>query len=252
ILPEHVEAAREVLIERRDTHLDSLVERLREERVRRIVEPILVGELLPRDVYSDDVAYCQDLGLVRSGPSGLEIANPIYREVIPRALAWVLQQTLPIPRAPYIAADGTLRFEKLIGDFLTFWKEHGEFLLKGENYPEAAPHLVLMAYLQRVVNAGGVIEREYAVGMGRMDLLIRWRHPGGEQREAIEIKVWRTNRPDPLLQGLAQLSGYLERLGLDEGTLVIFDRGQQAPPLPDRASLTHIEHAGRPIRLLRL
>ncbi|MBI2570323.1 MAG: hypothetical protein HYV63_25250, partial [Candidatus Schekmanbacteria bacterium] len=98
-----------------------------------------MGELLPRDVYSDDVAYCQDLGLVRSGPAGLEIANPIYREVIPRALAWVLEQTLPIPRAPYIATDGTLRFETLIGDFLTFWKEHGEFLLKASPLAKIRP-----------------------------------------------------------------------------------------------------------------
>ncbi|MBI2571780.1 MAG: hypothetical protein HYV63_32625, partial [Candidatus Schekmanbacteria bacterium] len=84
ILPEHVEAAREVLIERRDTHLDSLVERLREERVRRIVEPILVGELLPRDVYSDDVAYCQDLGLGRlrgRHPQRLPIGNRRHRRV---------------------------------------------------------------------------------------------------------------------------------------------------------------------------
>ncbi|MBI2567491.1 MAG: hypothetical protein HYV63_10705 [Candidatus Schekmanbacteria bacterium] len=85
-----------------------------------------------------------------------------------------------------------------------------------------------------------------------MDLLIRFRHPGGEQRDAIEIKVWRSNRPDPLRQGRAQLSGYLARLGLDEGTLVVFGRREQAPALPDRASLARIEHPGRQIRLLRL
>ncbi|MBI2567212.1 MAG: hypothetical protein HYV63_09305 [Candidatus Schekmanbacteria bacterium] len=65
------------------------------------------------------------------------------------------------------------------------------------------------------------------------------------QREAIKIKVWRTGRPAPLPQELERLAGHLERLGMTEGTFVIFDRREQAAALPDRASMTHIEHAGR-------
>ncbi len=104
-------SAKEILIERRDTHLDSLVDRLRELRVRRVLEPILAGELLSPDLLEDDIQFVKDLGLVVSGPAGLEIANPIYREVIPRALAWVVQESLPVPRAPFIAPDGTLRID---------------------------------------------------------------------------------------------------------------------------------------------
>jgi hypothetical protein len=117
----HIERAKEILIERRDTHLDSLIDRLREPRVRRILEPILTGELLPPDLLDDDVQFVKDLGLVASGPTGLEVANPIYREVIPRALTWVMQDTLPVPRAPFIAPDGGLRFEKILEDFRAFW-----------------------------------------------------------------------------------------------------------------------------------
>jgi hypothetical protein len=86
IEPRHVERAKEILIERRDTHLDSLIDRLREPRVRRVLEPILAGELLSPDLLDDDVQLVKDLGLIASGPAGLEVANPIYREVIPRAL----------------------------------------------------------------------------------------------------------------------------------------------------------------------
>ncbi len=82
-----VEQAREILILRRDTHLDSLVDQLREPRVQRVIEPIMVGEAPSADVLGDDVAFAEDLGLVRGGPQGLEIASPIYREIIPRALA---------------------------------------------------------------------------------------------------------------------------------------------------------------------
>src|SRR5262249_7102001 len=81
------ERAQEILIERNDTHLDSPAERLREPRVRRVIEPILAGTELG-DVPDDDRRFVVDLGLARrSTTGGLEIANPIYREVIPRSLA---------------------------------------------------------------------------------------------------------------------------------------------------------------------
>lgn len=248
----HVERAKEILIERRDTHLDSLIDRLREPRVRRVLEPILAGEYLPPDVLHDDIQFAKDLGLVASGKAGLEIANPIYREVIPRALAWVVQETLPVPRAPYIAEDGTLRTGKLLDDFRAFWCQNAEFFLARQPYSEAAAQLVFMAYLQRIVNGGGFIDREYGVGSGRIDLCVRWPHPGGVQRWAVELKVWRNGRPAPLEEGLDQLSGYLARLGLDSGTLILFDGRSGAPPVPERCSESEIEHEGRRIAVLRL
>jgi hypothetical protein len=77
----HLERAKEILIERRDTHLDSLIDRLREPRVRRIIEPILAGELLSPDLPFDDLQFVEDLGLLAPS-AGLEIANPIYREIM--------------------------------------------------------------------------------------------------------------------------------------------------------------------------
>lgn len=248
----HLELAKEILIERRETHLDSLVNRLREARIRRVLEPILAGELLSPDVQDDDVQLVKDLGLVAAGPTGLEIANPIYREVIPRALAWVVQESLPVSRALFIAADGSLRIDALLDGFAAFWCQHAEFYLDRQPYSEAAAQLVFMAYLQRVVNGGGFIDREYGVGRGRIDLCVRWPHPGGLQRWAIELKVWRDGRPDPQAEGLEQLAGYLDRLGLDRGTLIVFDGRTVAPPVPGRCSRTEIEHAGKAITVLRL
>lgn len=252
IEPQHVERAKEILIERRDTHLDSLIDRLREPRVRRVIEPILVGSFLPPDLLDDDVQYVKDLGLVAAGLQGLEIANPIYREVIPRALSWVLQETLPVARAPFIAPDGSLRTGKILTDFRSFWCQNAEFFLERQPYSEAAAQLVFMAYLQRVVNGGGLIDREYGVGSGRIDLCIRWPSSDGLQRWAIELKVWREGRPDPLNEGLVQLSGYLSRLGLNSGTLIIFDGRPSTEPLPERCTEEEIEHEGRRIRVARL
>jgi type II secretory pathway predicted ATPase ExeA len=248
----HVERAKEILIERRDTHIDSLVDRLREPRVQRVLEPLVSGEFLPPDVLDDDIQFVKDLGLVAPGSAGLEIANPIYREIIPRALTAVLQESLPVARAAFLAPDGTLRFNKLLDDFRSFWCQHAEFFVSRQPYPEAAAQLIFMAFLQRVVNGGGSIDREYAVGSGRIDLCVRWPHPGGIQRWAIELKVWREGRPDPLAEGLDQLTGYLARLGLDQGILVLFDSRTQASPVPERCSRAEQDHEGRKITVLRL
>lgn len=54
------------------------------------------------------------------------------------------------------------------------------------------------------------------------------------QLEAIEMKVWRDRGKDPLAQGLGQLGGYLKQLGLDNGTLVLFDRRSDAQDIEQR------------------
>jgi AAA-like domain len=250
---EVVEAAREILILRRDTHLDSLIDRLREPRVRRVIAPILAGESLAPDVLDDDVQFVQDLGLVTAGPQGLAIANPIYREVIPRALTSVIELSLPLPRASYVGPDGRLCWRELLTDFRAFWCENAEDYLARAPYSEAAAQLVFLAFLHKVVNGGGSVDREYAAGSGRLDLCIRWPCPGGVERFAVELKVWRDGRPDPLAQGLQQLAGYLKRLNLQEGTLVIFDHRQTALPLPDRCDEEAArEVEGRRVGVLRL
>ena len=80
----HVLEAREQLILRRDTHLDQLTDKLKENRVRRVVEPILVGGE-GFDATADDIEYVQDLGLIAPDPP-MRLANPIYAEVVPRQL----------------------------------------------------------------------------------------------------------------------------------------------------------------------
>jgi hypothetical protein len=213
----HVEQAKENLILRRDTHLDSLIDKLREERVRRIIEPILVGASMPMDVLNDDLAYVRDLGLVvPSDP--VRIANPIYAEVIPRTLTYVMQGNIVHETAWYVRADGSLDMPALLQAFQAFYREHSEFWLARFEFQEAGPHLILMAFLQRIVNAGGTVQREFAIGSGRVDVIVRW----GEQVFVIELKIRRSERTEA--EGVEQLAEYLERLGVEEGYLVIFDR----------------------------
>ena len=248
ITPEHILEAKEILIKRQDTHLDSLAERLRENRVKAIIEPILAGQELPESS-NDDRQYLVDLGLLKRDPAGgLVIANPIYREVLPRVLAQGPQDSLPTISPSWLNPRGELMTEALLQAFLGFWLQHGEPLLKSASYPEIAPHLVLMAFLHRVINGGGTLEREYAIGRDRMDLCLRY----GEVTLGIELKVWRTRKVDPLSKGLEQLDGYLARLGQDEGWLVIFDRRENALELEERLN-TEIQMTpmGRSVTVIR-
>jgi hypothetical protein len=144
--------------------------------------------------------------------------------------------------------------------FVEFWRDNGEVLTGTMVYHEVAPQLVLMAFLQRIVNGGGFVDREYGVGRRRMDLLVRWPYTEDAaaagrtlwQREALELKVWRDKKADPLHEGLAQLDAYLDRLGLGTGILVLFDRRTSAPELSERVSLGEAHTpSGRTVTLFR-
>ena len=213
--------AREALILRRETHLDQLTDKLREPRVRRVIEPLLSGG---NAGYSDaDREYARDLGLVARDPP-LRIANPIYADVLPRVLTWVLEDEMPGRTASYVEPDGSLSMDRLLGAFQDFFRENPEHWIKRAQYTEAGPQLVLQAFLHRVVNGAGRIEREYALGSRRVDLLVIW--PRGEDRNdryVVECKLLRGNRARTVKRGLNQTAAYMDISGAEAGHLVIFD-----------------------------
>ncbi len=239
----HVEAAKETIILERRTHIDSLVARLREPRVRRILEPMLAGTNLPAEPLDDDVSYLLGLGLVRVERGELQIANPIYREVIPRALTWTLQISIHQPTEWYVLPDGALDLPKLMAAWQSFWRKDGHLAAEGFSYREAGPHLMLMAFLQRVVNGGGRIEREYALGRGALELMIFWK----DARHAIEVKLRRDT--DTEVEALDQIARYLDRAELGEGWLVMFDLRKDVS-WADKQLVRELEHEGKKIRLV--
>jgi hypothetical protein len=196
-----------------------------------------------------------DLGLVKDRP--LRIANPIYTEVVARVLSDAIQRRVSSDPRSFVRADGRFDLDVLLREFAAFWVEQGEGLVDGVTYRESGAQLVLMAFLHRVVNGGGTVTREYGIASRRIDLLLSWPYTDADgkrqtQREALDLKVWRDGRKDPLAEGLVQIEAYLEKVGLESGVLVLFDRRTNAPPLEERAreeSATTTK--GRPIRVLR-
>ena len=239
----HVEAAKEAIILERRTHIDSLAAKLREPRVRRIIDAMLAGDRTPGDVLDDDFAYVLGLGLIRARGGHFEMANPIYAEIVPRALTYIQQMQIANEPADYVRPDGALDVAKLMADWQVFWREDGHLAAQGFGYRESGPHLMLMAFLQRVVNGGGRIEREYGLGRGALDLLVAWR---GE-RHAIEVKLRRDTQTQK--RALEQVGRYLEKMGLDEGWLVMFDlRAKRS--WKDRLTSKTVKTGGKRIHLI--
>jgi hypothetical protein len=228
ITAENIQAAKENLILRRVTHLDQLADKLREPRVRRVVEAILVGSERPTDIPPDDVTYVRDLGLIKT-EGQLRIANPIYREVVPRELTYSTQLTISQEPAWYIDPDGRLNLPKLLAAFQHFFRENSEIWLERFAYREAGPPLLMQAFLQRIINGGGRVDREYGLGRRRTDLCVLWNHPGGVQRGVIELKLLHHSLERTLAEGLEQTWRYADTNAAEEAHLIIFDR------TPDKA-----------------
>ena len=220
-------AAQEALILRRDTHLDQLTDKLKEGSVWRVIEPLVTGT---RDsIYTGrDIEYVQDLGLIARDPP-IRMANPIYAEVVPRELTRLAQDDLPHDPALYVDASGALLLGQLLEAFQEFSRESSEHWIERYGFKEGGPQLLLQAFLQRVVDSGGRIEREYALGSDRADLLIEWPEGDEVRRYVVECKVrhdrWGLERT--VAEGVEQTAAYMDRCGAEAGHLVVFDRSEE-------------------------
>jgi AAA+ ATPase superfamily predicted ATPase len=224
------ETAINELIIKRPTHIDSLMERLKEERIRKIICPLISGNDMTVDKNSDDYLYTRDLGLIKEVNGMAVPSNQIYAEAIIRYLSYTTQENLktemPEANLPKYIANGKIDMSVLLKDFQEYWRENSEIWINRYKkniyqYDEAAPHLVLHAFLQRVVNGGGQIIREMALGTKRADLCVVY---NGE-KYPIELKILRNSKSIP--DGLEQLSAYIDRVGSNEGWLVVFDRSKE-------------------------
>ena len=226
---EDYRTAREQLIQSRATHLDQLTDKLKEPRVHQVIATILASEEHHDKLPTDDLQYVADLGLINLRPAA-QIANQIYQEVIPRELIWSKQMMLSHQQHWYLTPDRRLDMVRLLQAFQQFFREHSDAWIQQFNYQEAGPQLLLQAFLQRIVNGGGRISREYGLGRKRTDLYIEWPldeqagFHGEIQRIVLELKIRYGSLEATLEDGLPQTVDYAERCGADEAHLLIFDR----------------------------
>jgi ASC-1-like (ASCH) protein len=234
---EHLRQAREQMILARETHIESLAFRVKDPHVRYVIEKLLTGEYASDLLNSDAFRQCLDLGLVANNDGEIGVANPVYREVLAREISYNDQMMRPKPTFRWQKQDGTLDMDSLLKEFQKFWRKHSEVWEAKSDYPEAFPHLLLMAFLQRITNGDGRIEREYAAGRGRMDLFIEY----ASSKYIIEVKL--VHDYDTLKnvkeEGVEQILLYRDKFDKTIPCyLVIFDRRSEGKKLPWEERIT--------------
>jgi hypothetical protein len=220
-----IDQAAETIIKRRDTHIDSLLEHLKEARVARVMDSIFASTVSYVSSTDDDRQYCIDLGLVVSNEQNeLRPSNAIYREVIVRVITDEIQHVLnkTIPDFPWTNGQVILMTE-LLKEFQKYWRKGSlSFPNRKRNfiashYDEALYSFILESFLQRLVNGQAVVLRQFAEGRGAVDIGISY----NKREYIVEVEI-KSNKS--LNDSLTQLAKYLDANGEQEGWLVIFDR----------------------------
>jgi hypothetical protein len=214
------------LMKRRDTHIDSLMDKLKEPRVKSIIEPLINGQN-NFDLLSDDFEYVKSLGLIKIVESKIKIANPVYSEIISRTLNYNLEMTTPVKYINRWVGKDKILMNELLTEFQAYWRENSEL-------PEIfsiSPQLFLPYFLQNALkNIQGIHITENSY-QSNIDLCVCYRPDGspegraGELYYPIEIKVMRKdNQARVRKEGIEQINKYMDRYDSKEGWLVIFDR----------------------------
>jgi hypothetical protein len=123
----------------------------------------------------------------------------------------------------WLKTNGSLDMDSLLKEFQRSWRRNSAIWEQKADYTEAFPHLLLMAFLQRILNGGGRMDREVAAGRGRMDLFIEYQG----DKFIIEIKLIhsRDNPAEIRKEGLRQVIMYRDKIDTAVPSyLVIFDR----------------------------
>jgi len=232
ITPEMFRVAKERLILSRQTHIDMLADKLKEDRVQNIMLPMILGENVLFD--NEDVDYCMDLGLIKKTSEGLKISNKIYNEVIPRELTRQQQEYFVTQYQPiWKKKNGSLNVNTLLTLFKDFWHKNEDIWdASNKGYKEAAPQLVLQAFLQRVANCTeGSVTREFGLGRQRTDILVEWKYTRNSklviQNVVIEIKTITDNQSyeTEKQKALEQTSQYAKKCREKKAYILFFNRG---------------------------
>lgn len=114
----------------------------------------------------------------------------------------------------------------------------------------AGPQLLLQAFLQSIINGGGIINREYGLGTKRTDLYIKWYpvedNPGISQKAVIECKLLHKTLDQTIQEGLLQSVEYADKCSAEEIHLIVFDR-TKVKPWEEKIFLREMQSNGRKV-----
>jgi energy-coupling factor transporter ATP-binding protein EcfA2 len=160
----------------------------------------------------------------------LAIHNRIYRERIANYMVIKLQ-TEPQSdtkynlntfnfRGQFVRDDNSLDMAQVLLKFQAFMREHNS--VKNRDFLEKDGRLLFMAFVKPIINGSGYDFKEPQISdEQRLDVVITFY----QYRYLAELKIWHGEVAHQ--KGLVQLSDYLDKTGMTEGYLIIFNHNKK-------------------------
>jgi len=222
---EQVEVAVQKLLATRNPNFASLFKNARKPQFFPVVLDLLNGRQSRYNIQRDDIDLGVKYGIFAEKDGQLIIANLIYVQ----ALYQHFEEDIKDSEVGEIVAGnrlhdkrGRLDFRRVFDKFQDFMKSKGATISKRPEFEEAFGQLLLLSYLDILVNGKGWTFKEVQSGEGRIDVVCCYKN----QKEVVELKLWYGERRYET--GLSQLVKYLRSENLDHGYLVVFDRREAA------------------------
>jgi hypothetical protein len=218
---EHAERAIQTLLTMPNPNFDSLFKNARNPDLFPIVLDLLIGRRRDYNILAKNVSLGVKYGIFAGKDDQLILANPIYAQALYKHFKEDLEGSglndlIAGQRSP--DQNGRLDLRVVLDKFQAFIKAKGASVSKDKSFREATGQLLLLSYLDLLVNGKGWTFKEPQSGEGRIDVVCCY----GRQKEVVELKLWYGERR--YAAGLSQLAKYLDREGLDHGYLFVFDR----------------------------
>jgi len=222
---DHAERAVQELLATPNPNFDSLFKNARNADLFPIVLDLLTGRSREYNILAKNISLGVKYGIFAAKEQQLILANPIYAQALYKHFKEEFEGTglndlVAGQRSP--ERNGHLDFRRVLDKFQAFMKAKGAAVSKHRDFHEATGQLLLLSYLDLLVNGKGWTFKEPQSGEGRIDVVCCY----GRQKEVVELKLWYGERR--YAAGLSQLAKYLDREGLDHGYLFVFDRRENA------------------------
>lgn len=159
-------------------------------------------------------------GILRNGET-LRIHNRIYETLIVNYMTSVMQRhDLDFRGAnfseKYLLPNNQLDMNLVLVEFQKFMVE--EYSRHDRDFLERNGRMVFLAFLKPILNGRGWFFKEPQISEERrLDIIITY----FQHKYLVELKIWRGEKVHQ--KGVEQLAAYLEKQGLEQGFLVIFD-----------------------------
>ncbi|MBN1696526.1 MAG: ATP-binding protein [Spirochaetales bacterium] len=219
-----VDEAAENIIQKQEIHLQNLVEQLNQEGVKKIISPMLTGEEFFQDISEEDFQYLYDLGLITISSSQIGIANEIYKEIIPRSLIYSTQLLIRYDLDLFSEEDGMLNMRKIIKSFQNFYNKYFRRWAERFSYQQAGAFLFFQAFLQRIIDGGGKIQREYGIGRKFTTLTISWPYRQSIQKNLIDLHFFKPPLKEQMRKSVEELTVQMKERKISDGYVIIFSK----------------------------